>query len=462
MSLTSNKQKPWTNPSVLALAGERDPVEVITERARTLVLDAAQAGWTGPPFDLFKLSSHLRIQVIPREDIQDARSIPVGSGKIQIEFNPNRPAYRIRYSIAHEFAHTLFPDCAQQVRNRMRHEEMEGDDWQLEMLCNIGASEILMPIGSFSQLKEESVSIENLISLAEKFEVSFEAVLIRYARLTEKVCAMFCASRVVGEHTSHGRYVVNYAFSSRSWGQKLVSGSLLPRETTLSDCTAIGFTAKAEEEWPGIEGKVFVECLGIPPYPNQIYPRVIGLIKPSRKQNTSLGRLMYVIGDATKPIGKGHRIIAHVVNDKASLWGGGFANVVRKKWPSVQEDFRAWARKAPGNFSLGHIHITAVDDLLSFAHMISQHGYGPSPTPGIRYMALKICLDQLADVAKERRSSVHMPRIGCGEARGRWEIVEELIYATLCAGGVDVTVYDLPQYRKATQPSPGLFAHQTS
>src|SRR5207245_1567973 len=37
-------------------------------------------------------------------------------GRIQIEFNPNKPKGRLRYSIAHELAHTLFPDRAEAVR----------------------------------------------------------------------------------------------------------------------------------------------------------------------------------------------------------------------------------------------------------------------------------------------------------------------------------------------------------
>jgi O-acetyl-ADP-ribose deacetylase (regulator of RNase III) len=63
--------------------------------------------------------------------------------------------------------------------------------------------------------------------------------------------------------------------------------------------------------------------------------------------------------------------------------------------------------------------------------------------PPIRYAALKECLITLNHDAKELRASVHMPRIGCGLAGGRWEMVEPLVRKTLsCA---EVFVYDLPR-----------------
>ena len=41
-------------------------------------------------------------------------------------------------------------------------------------------------------------------------------------------------------------------------------------------------------------------------------------------------------------------------------------------------------------------------------------------------------------------ATVHMPRIGCGEAGGDWNIVSEMIDEALCRESIPVTVYDLP------------------
>jgi hypothetical protein len=94
-----------------------DPVEEIYSRARTMVLEAIQSGWSGPPFDPIQLADLLKIDVRPKEERDDACLLPLSSGKFRIEFNPNRPKARIRYSIAHELAHTLFPDCDAEIRH---------------------------------------------------------------------------------------------------------------------------------------------------------------------------------------------------------------------------------------------------------------------------------------------------------------------------------------------------------
>src|SRR5215213_3342445 len=133
----------WTNPSVIKLAGESDPIEVIHRAARDLVLNAIEAGWSGPPFDPFDLASILKMRIVPSQEVSDAALTPENRG-YRIDFNPTQSKRRIRFSIAHELAHTLFPDCREQVRHRLKRDAMREDEWQLEMLCNIAAGEMLM------------------------------------------------------------------------------------------------------------------------------------------------------------------------------------------------------------------------------------------------------------------------------------------------------------------------------
>ena len=140
----------WKNDSVRLFAGTEDPVALMAERASAVALDAQQEGWSGPPFDPFTLAEILKIPVAPNSDITDARALPMGAGKIRIEYNPNRPRARTRYSVAHEIAHTFFPDASQNIRNRTAQEDYAKNEWELEMLCNIGAAELLMPTGSLS------------------------------------------------------------------------------------------------------------------------------------------------------------------------------------------------------------------------------------------------------------------------------------------------------------------------
>src|SRR5215469_8052202 len=109
----------WRHPSVIKFAGDKDPITVMLEKASEVTLNALQAGWSGPPFDPFALAEFLHLPVIPNSEILDARTVPIGSEKLRIEYNPNRPRPRMRYSVAHEIAHSFFKDAAEQIRNRV-------------------------------------------------------------------------------------------------------------------------------------------------------------------------------------------------------------------------------------------------------------------------------------------------------------------------------------------------------
>src|SRR6266700_7411256 len=61
----------WTNPSVLQLAGNSDPVQAIQVAARNMVLSAVENGWTGPPFDPFDLAAILNLRLVPSQEVVD-------------------------------------------------------------------------------------------------------------------------------------------------------------------------------------------------------------------------------------------------------------------------------------------------------------------------------------------------------------------------------------------------------
>jgi hypothetical protein len=435
---------------VTQFAKGADPVEAITKAARDVVVRAIDQGWKGPPFDPLVLADLLKLDVVPRDDVPDARTVPVGASKLCIEFNPSRPHARVRYSLAHEIAHTLFPDCSKSVRHRTVHGDATMDEWQLEALCNIAAAEFLMPVGSLRAPTRTQLSVEHLLELRAKYEVSAEAFFIRVAQVSAERCAMFCASQSE-RATKEKRYRLDYAIGSRSWHQRLAGGALLPPSSVVADCTAIGYTAKGDETWSGSDPS-HVECVGIPPYPGSRCPRVVGILIP-RKAVASEPGITEVRGNALEPRGTGSKLIVHIVNDATPNWGGGgFAQAVRTKWPVIQEDFKAWAAADRSALSLGNVRITKIDEQTIIASMICQKGYGPSTKPRIRYAALRKCLATVAESATKERVSAHMPRIGCGQAGGSWEIVQELVESSLCAGSIPVTVYDLPS-AKHTEPA---------
>jgi O-acetyl-ADP-ribose deacetylase (regulator of RNase III) len=439
---TGETHRPWTHPSVLAMAAGMNPIEAITAKSRETVFKAIQVGWLGPPYDPFALAELLKISVQPSQDVVDARTMHVGEGRFRIEFNPNRSRARINFSVAHEIAHTLFPDCAQAIRNRYTHAETKPNDWQLEVLCNIAAAEILMPTGSFKPPEENPVTIDAAIALQRQFSVSSEAVLLRVAKLTHHRCFVFAAHKDVAYNPS--QYRIDYAVGSRAWPIKIPTGLHLPVGSVASQCTAIGYTAKSKENW-GLDREQWrVECLGIAPYPGHVYPRVVGIVSPLTNGETESTKIEYLKGDATDPRGAGPRIIVQLVNDKAITWGKGFAVAVRKRWPHAQKEFTQWALGKRTEFQLGNLHIAKLEESIEVASLVAQHGYGPSLFPRIDYSALESALVTLASHAKQTHSNLHMPRIGCGEARGDWRIVSEIIDQTLSREDIEVTVYDLP------------------
>src|SRR5204862_1839858 len=97
------------------------------------------------------------------------------------------------------------------------------DEWQLELLCNIAAAELLMPIGSFQSLEDEPLKIERLMEVRKTFEVSTEALLLRIVRLTARPSAVFAAALVDGDRLD-SPFRLDYAIGSRSWSTPLRRG----------------------------------------------------------------------------------------------------------------------------------------------------------------------------------------------------------------------------------------------
>ena len=132
--------------------------------------------------------------------------------------------------------------------------------------------------------------------------------------------------------------------------------------------------------------------------------------------------ILYIKGDATAPIGSGVKVITHICNDIGG-WGKGFVLAL----------------------TLGAVQFVNVENELYVANMIGQHGiYKDSKgLPPIRYDAVRQCLKEVALFAIDHKASVHMPRIGCGLAGGKWELMEQIIKEELITKEIAVTVYDL-------------------
>lgn len=433
------KNYQWTNRSVLTFAAGADPVTTMESRARALALKAMDDGWGGPPFDPLMLAQRLGFVVEARGDIPDARLVPVNKDTMVLEYNPTRPRGRLRFSIAHEIAHTLFEDSAERVRHRGGDVTAAHDNWQLEVLCNIGAAELLMPSGSFTQLADQHLSIQKVMDIRKEYDVSVEACLIRLIKLARTPCAAFCASA-----HQDGGYKVDYVIPALGYDCPVSVGQRVPKASAVAEANAIGYSAVGVEEW--VVGKPLrVECVGLAPYPGGLVPRVVGLLIAAEGTEYRAPEITEVDGDALQPRGTGPRLVAHVIPDTNTVWGGnGFASQLRRRFPDVWVRFRGEMTAMQRHPTLGEVFVAPIGDGISVAHMVAQRGIGASANQRLRYSALAECLTEVRKMANDLGASVHMPRVGTGHGGASWDVVKELIAEELVDKGVATTVYRRP------------------
>lgn len=154
--------------------------------------------------------------------------------------------------------------------------------------------------------------------------------------------------------------------------------------------------------------------------------------------------ITYLVGDATQPTAAGTKIIVHICND-IGMWGKGFVLAISKRWKAPEQVYKSSfsAVKKP---ALGDVQFITVENDIIVANIIGQQGvrsprHNKSPAP-IRYPAIRQGLIAVSEYAMQHNASVHMPRIGCGLAGGRWEEIEPIIEETLTQKNIETNVYD--------------------
>ena len=153
----------------------------------------------------------------------------------------------------------------------------------------------------------------------------------------------------------------------------------------------------------------------------------------------------FIKGDATNPIDYNDKreqikLIVHICND-VNRFGKGFVAALAKKWPQTKASFHAMTNPMLGDVDFCWIK----DSELCVANMIAQHNIycvydkkTRQKIPPIRYEALRSCLKRVSDEVltltayhPNTEITVHMPRIGCGLAGGKWELVEPILKETV-------------------------------
>jgi hypothetical protein len=186
----------YSDPDVISLiraTGELiDPRSAVVNQAR--ILNQEYRSFEGSAVGSFKrleiIASLRGLTLSPmnieqrKSEPRDAVLIPKGNGgriRGQIYYNPLRSPGRLAFSIAHEISHTFFPNTMTGARYRDITAADSREANELERLCDLAASELLMPLDEFQAEVRGSFTLTRVEDLAEKFGSSFEATVFRLA-----------------------------------------------------------------------------------------------------------------------------------------------------------------------------------------------------------------------------------------------------------------------------------------
>ena len=186
----------YRDPDVEALiaagGGLQDPRSLVINQARRLnaLYRQFEGGASTPLERLKQLASLKGFEVAPmlldgRHDTQREAVVIMAdtshSKGGQIFYNPMRSPGRVAFSVAHEIAHTFFPSTNGGARFREMLDDEGQEASELELLCHVGAAELLMPLEEFSQEATPDWSLHRAEELAALFGASLESTVFRLA-----------------------------------------------------------------------------------------------------------------------------------------------------------------------------------------------------------------------------------------------------------------------------------------
>ena len=167
-------------------------------------------------------------------------------------------------------------------------------------------------------------------------------------------------------------------------------------------------------------------------------------IKPLAKS----AQIHYIKGDATKPlITEGeYSVICHCGNTLGA-WGAGFVLALSKRFPKVKERYLSLIKSIKPDERLGKVGFVKTNKNIVVGNILGQDRIYRSADGKIplNYEALREGFKNVYDKFIDYKNipfTIHMPRIGCGLAGGKWEIVEDIIKDEFTKKGIEVYVYD--------------------
>lgn len=166
---------------LLALAGDPPTVKDAVRTVATRLLE----GVATPPTDLLAVADRLNVVSIESRNLHyDGHLLQDGNGGFAIEIADNAHEHRRRFTIAHELGHAVFATTGPGFPRNGQ---------ELEKLCNMIATELLMPTDVFLRNIPKVVTMRTILATARMFQTSISATALRFGELTNNTLVFECS-----------------------------------------------------------------------------------------------------------------------------------------------------------------------------------------------------------------------------------------------------------------------------
>lgn len=269
---------------------QTDPKQVIRELARNRVAHAKALGWAGPPFCPKEFASifDIRCREVTHEIGGDGRILVQRDGKFRIEYRKQSMPERQRFTIFHEFAHTLFPDFGTLLpRHHAPGAALTREEKEFENLCDVAAAEMLMPLDEFTKDLSSQVAgdLAAVHVLRRIYKASIDATVHRVIDLEQRCgCMAVFLTDQKGKFEGSGPLWVKYSTIGSRFGSFIWPGSTPPAKSVVLECFQRGqdILKPARESWlaKGREIRCTVQAIRLPELPEfPDYAKIVALLK---------------------------------------------------------------------------------------------------------------------------------------------------------------------------------------
>ncbi|KAK9973409.1 hypothetical protein ABG768_024144 [Culter alburnus] len=174
--------------------------------------------------------------------------------------------------------------------------------------------------------------------------------------------------------------------------------------------------------------------------------------------------IRYVLGDVTHPqADREDAIIVHCVDDSGHWGRGGLFTALELRSDEPRKQYELAGDM--NDLELGNVLLFPIDDKQSrlsgrdyLALIVAQQRDKANKLSGIRLTALDEGLKKIYRDAKQKRASVHLPRIGHSTKGFNWYGTERLIRKHLATKGISTSIY---YYRRGTSHSSTVYSSTT-